>query len=296
MNLPSFKQLYYLVKLHETQHFGRAAEACFVSQSTLSAGIAALEETLGQVLIERSSKHMQFTPLGLEVVEAATGLLEQGQALLHLAKDKQAFFHGDLRLGIIPTIAPFLLPAFVSRLKRKHPQLKLWLEEYQTQVLLDKLSQGHLDLVILALPYAYAGIHTQTLFEDPFALVYHQDSQWIGHNLQDYAQLPPKSVLLMEDGHCLRDHALDACHLEATGAINTFAASSLHTLVQMVDYDLGVTFLPKMAIDAGILQGTQVMVHPQTLPKASRQIGMAWRKTSPYQQQFHQLSEYLRNL
>lgn len=291
MRLPSLKHLYYLVNVHKYQHFGAAAKACFVSQSTLSSGIAALENVLGTRLIERDNKKILFTPLAEEVVKQAQHILMSVEQLTEQVQHFARPFGGTLKLGVIPTIAPFLIPQLLMIIKQKFPDLKVFVREEQSNIVLKQLNDGELDLVLLALPYPTSGVVTKSFYQDQFYFAQHKDSQLNTQKLDaDFANLDDHSLLLLEDGHCLRDHALSACHLEHSEKINGFAASSLHTLVQMVNNDLGVTFLPEMAIASGILNNTDIELSPLADKNNNyRDIGFAWRIQSNRTEEFEQL-------
>ena len=296
MRLPSLKHLHYLVNVHKYQHFGEAAKACYVSQSTLSSGIAALENLLGVRLIERDNKKILFTPLAEEVVRQARQILMSVQDLNEQVQYYARPFGGILKLGVIPTIAPFLIPQILMILKQEFPELKVFVREEQSDVVLKQLYEGELDLVLLALPYPATGVVMKSFYQDKFYFAQHQDSQFHTEHLkQDFSNLMDNSLLLLEDGHCMREHALSACHLERSEKINSFAASSLHTLVQMVNNDLGVTFLPEMAVASGILNNTEVIIHD--LPDQEhnyREIGFAWRSQSNRQEEFEKLYQLIK--
>lgn len=291
MRLPSLKHLHYLVNVHKYQHFGEAAKACFVSQSTLSSGIAALENVLGIRLIERNNKKILFTPLAEEVVQQAQHILLSVEQLTEQVQHFAQPFGGTLKLGVIPTIAPFLIPQILMMIKQEFPELKVFVREGQSDVVLKQLNEGELDLVLLALPYPSSGVVMKSFYKDRFYFAQHKDSQLNQQVLDaDYSNLDDHSLLLLEDGHCLRDHALSACHLERSDKINSFAATSLHTLVQMVNNDLGVTFLPEMAIASGILNDTDIKIS-QLADKSKnyREIGFAWRIQSNRTEELEQL-------
>lgn len=291
MRLPSLKHLHYLVNVHKYQHFGEAAKACFVSQSTLSSGIAALENVLGIRLIERNNKKILFTPLAEEVVQQAQHILLSVEQLTEQVQHFAQPFGGTLKLGVIPTIAPFLIPQILMMIKQEFPELKVFVREGQSDVVLKQLNEGELDLVLLALPYPSSGVVMKSFYKDRFYFAQHKDSQLNQQVLDaDYSNLDDHSLLLLEDGHCLRDHALSACHLEHSEKINSFAATSLHTLVQMVNNDLGVTFLPEMAIASGILNDTDIKIS-QLADKSKnyREIGFAWRIQSNRTEELEQL-------
>lgn len=296
MRLPSLKHLNYLVNVHKYQHFGEAAKACFVSQSTLSSGIAALESLLGVRLIERDNKKILFTPLAEEVVRQAQHILLSVEELSDQVEHFSRPFGGALKLGVIPTIAPFLIPQILMMIKQKFPELKVFVREEQSDVVLRQLNDGELDLVLLALPYPATGVVMKSFYNDRFFFAQHKNSQINNSQLNsDYSNLADQSLLLLEDGHCMREHALSACHLERSEKINSFAATSLHTLVQMVNNDLGVTFLPQMAITSGILNNTDIIIQP--LPDKHndyREIGFAWRVQSNRTEEFEQLFKLIK--
>ncbi|HXG18771.1 MAG TPA: hydrogen peroxide-inducible genes activator [Methylomirabilota bacterium] len=294
MNIPTLRNLQYLLSLYEHQNFSRAAEDCFVSQSTLSAGILNLEELLGAPLVERTNKTLTFTALGLEVVERARKILQEVEDLTQLSRSWGQPLTGAVRLGGIPTITPFLLPRILADSKEQFPQLELLPKEDLTDRLLDELHHGKLDLALLALPYSASNIVTVSLGRDAFRFICHRESRLVQPPLLSYDDLPDGSILLLEEGHCLRQHAIEACKLKNNAKINMSAIASLHTLVQMVHYDLGVTFLPQLAIDAGILHGTRVAVHEAPAFAAYREIGLAWRKSSARANEFLIFAQWLR--
>ncbi|MBR0656608.1 hydrogen peroxide-inducible genes activator [Plastoroseomonas arctica] len=280
--LPSPQQLRYLVTLGEFGHFGRAAEACAVTQSTLSAGIIALERQLDAPLLERrGAKRPIFTPLGLDILREARHALAALASVTEAAAAARAPLSGPLRLGVIPTIGPFLLPRLMPALRENFPRLKLWLREDLTDRLLDSLAAGKLDLLLLALPVGTAAdIDTLAIAEDPFLAALP-----LNHPLASLPRIPStalggESLLLLEDGHCLRDHALSACGLPGASAGEGFSATSLHTLVQMVAGNLGMTLLPRLAVDGGVLSGADVCLRPIDGDRPSRTIGLAWRGRS----------------
>ena len=292
--LPTIKQLQYLVALHEHAHFGRAAESCFVSQSTLSAGIRELESLLGVTLVERSRRVVRFTPLGNAVVEKAHRLLREAEELSDLVQSAGKPLSGELRMSVIPTIAPFLLPKILPRLRRERPQLKLFLREETSQDAIESLHHGHADCVLLALPFATGEVDKATIQQDKLLVAFPKDDP-----RDPPAEVPPSLIdegrlLLLEDGHCLKEHALAACNRPELRASATMIGTSLHTLVQMVDNGLGVTMLPQMAVDAGILHDTDVVARPLKSASASREIALVWRKNSPRSEEFRLLAEELR--
>ncbi|MDJ0386702.1 hydrogen peroxide-inducible genes activator [Roseomonas sp. E05] len=286
--LPSPQQLRYLVALADLGHFGRAAAACAVTQSTLSAGIIALERQLDSTILERGpGKRPVFTPLGLELVGRARHALAALAAVSETAAAARDPLAGPLRLGVIPTIGPFLLPRLMPALRRAFPRLQLWLREDLTNRLADDLAAGRLDLLLLALPAPLPEAETLCVAHDRFIAALPE-----GHRLAAAPSLPlsalgSERMLLLEDGHCLRDQALTACGLPGVG--DTFAATSLHTLVQMVAGGLGVTLLPQLAVEGGVLAGAAVVLKPLSTPQG-REIGLAWRARSPRAAEFRDMA------
>ena len=293
--LTSLRQLRYLMALAETKHFGRAAEACFVTQSTLSAGLKELESQLGVTLVERTKRRVMVTPLGEEVVARAKGILSAAGEIVDLVRAAAEPLSGPLSLGVIPTVAPFLLPKVLARVRKAHPRLKLHLVEDLTARLLERLQAGELDLALIALPYRAPDLETLALGDDPFLLATPAGHPLAGHAHVDAEELQRAPLLLLEEGHCLRDHALSACHIaEAAPAGERLQATSLHTLTQMVAGGMGVTLLPQMAVDAGLAKGTGITTSPLDDPAAKRKIGLAWRPSSPRKAEFRKLAEYFR--
>src|SRR5215210_3928154 len=255
--LPTLKQLQYLVALREHGHFGRAADACFVTQSTLSASLRELEALLGVTLVERTRRVVRFTTLGERISDKAVRILRAAEELAEVARAQGQPLHGELRLGVIPTIAPFLLPAMLPRLRGEWPDLKLYLREEASNAACEALHRGQLDCVLLALPFACGEVDSTPLFDDPLFIAYpHGEAP--GTPSVEAADIDENRLLLLEDGHCLKDHALSACNRPELRAHAAMMGTSLHTLVQMVDNGLGLTFVPGMAIEAGILGGTSV--------------------------------------
>ncbi|MEQ8207490.1 MAG: LysR substrate-binding domain-containing protein [Woeseia sp.] len=294
MKYPTTKQLRYFVALAEHQHFGRAADACFVSQSAFSSAIQELESLLEAQLVDRTNRQVTITSTGQDVDVQARLVLRDIEALVEIAGERREPLTGDLRLGVIPTIAPFMLPTVMPALRKAYPKLTLYLHEGQTQVIHEKLLDGELDVLLLALPYELRSVETLNLFEDRFFLAYREGTERVDPERYRYSRLHADSILLLEDGHCLRDHALAACRIRDSAKIRRFAASSLLTLVEMVDADLGITFLPEMAKDSVILRNTKVRMHAVG-EKSSRTIGLAWRKGSGRSDEFRMLGEFLRN-
>ncbi|GIU41715.1 LysR family transcriptional regulator [Shewanella colwelliana] len=295
-HLPSLKNLYYLVNLYQEQNFNRAAKLCHVSQSTLSSGIQNLEEQLGHQLIERDHKSFIFTAIGEEVVLRSRKLLTDVDDLVELVKHQGEPMTGDIRLGCIPTIAPFLLSRVVKHCQSEYPALTLFLKEDTTERLLDALGKGELDLLLLALPADTSGYHSMKVGIDPFKMVMHEELSAETVQPIDYKNLPDESIFLLQSEHCITGHAISACRLGDSEKINPFAATSLHTLVQMVNSKLGTTFLPQMAIDAGILNDTELAVMAPPGETPYRDIGLVWRQTSSRIMTFRTLGSAIEQL
>ena len=291
---PTLKQLQYLVALHEHGHFGRAAESCFVSQSTLSAGLRELESLLGVTLVERTRRVVRFTPLGTKVVAKAHRLLREAEELTELVRSSGQPLSGELRMSVIPTIAPFLLPRILPRLRRDRPQLKLFLREEPSAAAIESLHYGRADCVLLALPFATGEVEVEPLFADALWVAFPKDDPRDPPAQVSPALIDENRLLLLEDGHCLKDHALAACNRPELQASATMIGTSLHTLVQMVENGLGLTMLPAMALEAGILHDTAIVARPLKSPNASREIALVWRKNSPRGDEFRLLAEELR--
>ena len=290
---PTLKQLKYLCAVADRQHFGHAAKSCYVSQSTLSAGIQELEETLGVSLVERNNRNVLLTSLGQDVVDRGREILVEIEDLISMCESSGAPFSGKLRLGVIPTIAPFLLPRMLRALRETHPDFKLFIREDQSQPLVDSLHAGELDVLLLALPFPADNVDNMTLSVDPFVLACPLDHALSAKSPLHSSDLQGESLLLLEDGHCLREHALEACKLRDNQISVPYQATSLTTIVQMVANGIGVTLLPKMAVDADITAGTELAVIPFGEVGVSREIGLMWRKKTPRQTEFRLLGEFI---
>lgn len=289
---PTIKQLQYLVALHQHGHFGRAAEACYVTQSTLSAALRELETLLGVTLVERTRRVVRFTALGEKISDKAVRVLREVENLAEAARAEGQPLHGELRMGVIPTIAPFLLPALLPKLRAEWPSLKLYLREEPSQAACEALHRGQLDCVLLALPFSCGEIDSAILFDDPLFVAFPR-GEAPGVGKVDVAAIDENRLLLLEDGHCLKDHALSACNRPDLRAHAAMMGTSLHTLVQMVANGLGVTFLPAMAIDAGILAGADVDARPLGSAHGFRRIALVWRRSSPRESEFQLLAAAL---
>ena len=295
VHLPTVKQLQYLVALRRFGHFGRAADACFVTQSTLSAGLRELETLLGVTLVERTRRVVRFTALGEKIADKAIKVLRETEELAEMARAQGRPLHGDLRMGVIPTIAPFLLPTMLPQLRAQWPELKLYLREETSSAACEALHRGQLDCVLLALPFACGDVDRAMLFDDPLYVAYPCGE---APKAEEVAadEIDESRLLLLEDGHCLKDHALSACNRPDLRANAEMMGTSLHTLVQMVDNGLGVTFVPAMAIEAGILSGTGVVARPLRSENPYRRIALIWRRSSPRESEFQMLAATLRRI
>ncbi|GHA16872.1 LysR family transcriptional regulator [Arenicella chitinivorans] len=294
MKLPTVKQLKYLCALDEHRHFGHAAQACFVSQSALSTAINELEQNLGVTLFERGSVIL-LTPVGATLVDEAREILNQLDNFVEHAKQAQGAFASDLRFGVIPTIAPFLLPKILRPMRQLYGSNKLYIREDLSPNLLDRLGKGELDVLLFALPYETGQFHTEHLFCDELVLCLpanHLLTEKPSINLKDLKQ---QDILLLEDGHCLRDQSLKACNLEAQSVRIPYQATSLNTLVQMVVNRVGITLLPEMAVTANITHDTDAQIrHISTNKDVSRRIALVWRKNSPRADEYLKLAEMIR--
>lgn len=290
---PKLRQLQYLIALKDNGSFSLAAEACHVTQSTLSAGIKELEAILNQTLVDRSLKKVRLTPQGEEITTQAKTILDQVDALMSHARRLEAPLTGPYRLGIIPTIAPYLLPRILKPLQEKFPVLEMRLYEDLTENLLERLRAGLLDSVLIAFPYTLEDMDYEILASEPFVLACSaaQDHWKSPIKLDD---LNEEGLLLLEDGHCLRDHALQACRLQNRKTRQTFSASSLPTLIQMVANGYGTTLLPEMAIKEGL--PSEIRIKDFAAPKPSREIGLAWMSRSPRSEDGKTLAKALADL
>ncbi len=290
MGLPSLKQLQYLAALYEHQHFGRAAAACNVSQSTLSAGLKELEAVLRARLVERTRRVTVFTPLGVRVVRRAQALLLQANELSMLAQMSVAPLIGTLRLSIIPTVAPFLLPRILPAIRQTYPGLEFLIHEEMSHEGCAALASGARDGMILALPYECGDFDYAPLLDDPIVVAMRGDDPLAAMNRIEAAALPDERLLLLAEGHCLRDHALRACERPDVRA-RSAPGASIHTLVRLVEAGMGVALLPQMAVEGGATAGAQVVVRALAGEEARRTIVLAWRRNSPRSEDFALLAE-----
>ncbi len=291
--IPSIRQLKYLVAVAEHRHFSKAAETCFVTQSTLSTAIRELEQQLGVVIFERNRKSVLITPVGERLLAQARTILGEVEDFVCLARAERGSLTGEIRLGVIPTIGPFLLPRMLCDLRQAYNKLRLYLKEEISARLASMLTQGKLDVLMLAFPYPLRDVETTILFEDEFLLCMPS-----GHPLEREAsvrqsQLRGESLLLLEEGHCLRDHALEACDLQSAETNLVYQGTSLHTLVQMVANGLGLTLLPAVAVAGDVLGDTNLPLRRFRSEKVCRRIGMAWRKSDPRRDEYRVLAEFI---
>lgn len=292
MKWPNLKHLHYLVTLHQEQHFHRAANRCNVSQSTLSTAIQNLEEHFGSQLLEREHKTFVFTSLGLDVVERSKLILQEAGELVEYAQNAGDWQRGKLKLGVIPTIAPFLFEGLIGAFSSFLPEVSLELQEDTTDNLLRQLADGELDLLVLALPMDTPGCKQMILGHDPFHLVAHRDLANELPEPLDLTSLPKKSIFLLQQEHCMTGHAVSACNLQHQDQVSSLAASSLYTLVQLANSKLGYTFLPELALNQKILQSTNLKAMPAEA-QAYREIGLVWRSGTTRMRLFRRIAEIL---
>lgn len=292
-SLPTLRQLGYLVELSLHLNFRVAAEAQFVTQSTLSAGIKELETVLGVQLVERDNRSVRLTPVGEDVVARARELLAAATDLTEVARSAIRPLSGPLRLGAIPTVAPYLLPRVLPALRRAHPELKLYLREDFTQRLLERLRAGGLDIALIALPFDTGDLYVRELFKDEFWFVARGADPAVKAKDVGLGRIDTGDMLLLEEGHCLRDHAIAACGKRRGTWESRVEATSLTTLIQMVEGGLGVTLLPGITLDAGILRGTRLVARPFSPKAPSRTLALVTRRTSARRRDADLLAEFL---
>lgn len=293
MNL---RDLRYFVALAELRHFGRAADACFVSQPTLSTQIKKIEDELGVTLVERAPRKVMLTEAGAEIAQRARVVLHEIEQIRAIARRSLDPESGTLRLGIFPTLGPYLLPHVVPKLRQRFPRVELLLTEEKTEILLQLLQEGRIDAAVLALPLHEEQLHTELLFEEPFVLAVPST-----HPLADTQRLgldtiADERLLLLDDGHCLRDQALDVCHLAGASEKDGFRATSLETLRQMVAAGVGMTLLPLLAVQPPVPRSETVRLLSFTDSRPSRQIALVWRKSSAQSDFLHKVAGVLADL
>ena len=287
MNLRDLK---YLIALADLRHFGKAADACFVSQPTLSTQVRKLEEELGVTLVERAPRKVMLTATGQDVVQRARRIVADVEQMREAARRSKDPESGSLRLGVFPTLAPYLLPHVVPQLRERFPQLELLLVEEKSDVLLQRLREGRLDAALLALPVHDEQLHTEFLFDEPFVLAAPQGHELATRTSLHVDELSDETLLLLEDGHCLRDQALDVCRLSGAQEKSGFRATSLETLRQMVAAGVGVTLLPALSVHAPIVQPANIRLVKFREPAPSRRIALVWRKSSAMEAFLQQLA------
>ena len=294
MYMPTIRQLEYLIAIVDLCHFGRAAERCHVTQSTLSAGLKELETLLAAELVERTRRTVRPTPLGLEIADKARTVLDGAREIAETAIAASSPLSGQMRLGVIPTIGPFVLPRVLGGLRRAYPDLKLLLSEDQTAVALERLARGALDAALIALPYDVRDFATLTLGRDAFWVAMPKGHALSKRRTIKPEHLDPEELLLLDDGHCLRDHALAACHFGAQRVSGGFGTNSLYTMVEMVANGLGVTLLPEIALSAGLAKSSAIDLRPLVSGGAGRELALVWRKSYKRDADIATLGAYLR--
>jgi LysR family transcriptional regulator, hydrogen peroxide-inducible genes activator len=293
MNL---RDLHYLVSLAEHRHFGRAAEACFVSQPTLSTQIKKLEDELGVALVERTPRKVLLTDVGREIAHRAREVLNEIEQIKGIARRTVDPESGTVRLGIFPTLGPYLLPHVVPMLRDRFPRLELLLVEEKTETVLHRLREGKLDAAVLALPVHDDSLHAEFLFEEPFLLAVPQSHPLAKRPHLKLNDLSEQNLLLLEDGHCLRDQALEVCHMSGAAEKTGFRATSLETLRQMVAANVGITLLPTLAVKPPVAQAPNLQLVEFTGHPPSRKIAMVWRKSSAMGNFLKQLADVFKQL
>ena len=290
--IPTLRQIQYFIAVADTLSFSRAAELCNVTQSTLSAGLNDLELILDEKLFDRSSRNVALTRMGHDLIDPARNLLNGAEEFVHAARRHRAPLSGPLTLGVIPTIAPYLLPRILPKLQKQFPQLELNLREDTTARLLDAMAKNQIDAVLMAFPFDTPGMEQLGLWHEPFFIAQpatHKAPRSKPATLDDLAG---QDILLLDDGHCLRDHAMAACRLQSKAQKKTFGATSLPTLIQMVGHGYGLTLLPAMAVD---LKNPPpgIVLRPFASPQPTREVGLCWRKNSPRATEFRLLGEFV---
>lgn len=294
MQLPTLRQMQYFVALAESGSFGRAAAACNVTQSTLSDAIRQLEETIGVALVDRSGRMVKLTAAGEATLARMRALLVDARDMVDAARASHAPLTGRVRLGVIPSIAPYFLPRALPELRRAYPELRLHLREDLTRAMLEDLRGGRLDAVLIALPAPVDGLVVETIGEDSLLVAVNGDHPLAGRASVAARELAAETLLLLEDGHCLSDHVRAAAPELVDRQDEEIRASSLTTLVQMVDNRLGITFVPRIAVEAGILSGTDIWLCEIEARPARRSLGLVWRRGSSRESDFRLLGHYLR--
>ena len=290
----NIRDLEYLIAIDEERHFNRAARRCFVSQPTLSGQLKKLEEELDILLVERNTRQVVMTDAGTMIAGLARKVLADIKNIRETANAFHDPMAGELKIGLIPTIAPYLLPHIMPTLNTQFPKLKLWLHEYQTYVLLEKLKNADIDLLILALPVSTKEFSQIHLFNEPFQLAVSNTDILAKHKIISLNDISQREMLLLEEGHCLRDHALDVCFMAGADENRGFHASSLETLRHMVSENMGITLIPELAVPADQNQQQSIHYLPFENNRPHRQIGMLYRKGSYRESTFITIAESIK--
>lgn len=295
MKLPTLRQLHYLTAVIDEKHFGKAAERCHVTQSTLSAGIQDLEDLLEVSLLERTNRKVLSTPIGIEIAARAQQILSLSEDLVDLAHAEKNPMSGRIRIGLIPTISPFLLPKALPVIRQELPELELILVEDQSERLLDQLEAGNVDVVIMAFPYNTRGLNQRRIFSEHFWIALPKDHPLCDQQQVKPEHIPVKELLLLAEGHCLRDHALSACELPSSAQRRSVQATSLYTLIEMVASGMGITLIPDMAINSDMVKHADICLKPlkSNSAESEREIGLVWRPSFRRTQTLSRLTEIL---
>lgn len=297
MTLPTLRQLQYLVAVIDLKHFGQAAEQCFVTQSTLSAGIQDLENLLGITLLERTNRKVLPTSIGVEIAKQAQTILSLSKDLIDLAQSEKTPLSGQIRIGLIPTISPFLLPKVLPKVRQQLPDLELILLEDQSEHLLDQLEAGFIDIAILALPFNLRGFKHKIFAQEQFWLALPKNHSLNKQKSITIEQLPSDELLLLKEGHCLREHAISACNLPTSLQRTSVQGTSLYTLIEMVAGGLGITLVPEIALNSEMINHADIYLRPLTTSnnKPMRELGLVWRASYQRQQTLALLEKILRD-
>ncbi|WP_297809365.1 hydrogen peroxide-inducible genes activator [uncultured Methylophaga sp.] len=293
MRLPTLRQLQYLTAVVDEKHFGHAAEKCFVTQSTLSAGIQDLEELLEVSLLERTNRKVLPTAIGEEIAGRALQILSLSEDLVDLAQSERNPLSGRIQVGIIPTISPFLLPKVLPTVRQQLPDLEIVLIEDQSERLLDKLEAGSIDVAVLAFPFNIRGLTHRIFAREPFWVAVPKQHRLSLKRVLKASELPTNELLLLAEGHCMREHALSACQLPASAQRRSVQATSLYTLIEMVASGLGITLIPDMAINSDMVSHSDISLVPleNKDDQATREIGLVWRPSFRRTQTLEQLAQ-----
>ncbi len=293
MNRPTLRQLDYLIAIAEHKSFSKAAQACHISQSSFSLGIQDLETAIGHPLIDRTRRQPALTKLGAEMVKDARGIMDYMEFMRERVKNMSEPMTGQLRFGVIPTIAPYLLPRIINEISNRYPKIEWQIDEDLTHRLLSKINDGKLDILLLALPYDTPELEQMHLFDEAF--YYATPSFLPVEKTLTINDIEPDDLLLLKDGHCLRDHALNACNIQSPLIERAFSATSMPTLLHMVSAGFGATLIPEMAVKSGALPPNVTATSFET-PRPCREIGLAWRKKSLLSKEYQELGKIIRRL